>query len=177
MKRIILIIVLCVSLSLSSCSYSQTGYDTNYDSKKELVIPPEPDWDAIHDSLDELEAGLKDVLEQIGSQHTYRITYSIDLKYNNSVGDEWKYGVSYNNKYIASSSEILIADTPTEVNLVAFAIELDDYNDYGSTNVTFDALEVGQKQTKRVTVLVRENNGRYTGNTAKWQFDITIKRI
>lgn len=182
MKKSILCIALCIVLlfSITSCGNEKAYEDGNYDDYTIPETLSPPDWNDVQDALDaldELESGSKDAFEQIESKHTYVITYSTDLKYNNSVGNEWRCGVRYNDEYISSSSKIVIADSPTEIELVAFATELDDWNDYGTTYVTFDALKVGQHQTKWVTVIVRENEGRYTGNTAKWCFEITIERI
>lgn len=166
--------LLCVSFifCLVSCAQEYSSADKNIASPYPTTPKTQttPDWNAIRDNLD-------DALEQIESTHTYIITYYIDLEYNNSVGNEWRYGVSYNGEYIESSSKIVIKDSPTEIDLVAFATELDEWNDYGSTLIAFDALSIGQKQTKWATVIVRENQGRYTGNTAKWYFEITIERI
>lgn len=167
--KVILSIALCVNFILcsSSCTQNDSSKSSNsssiqpqYQYKPLSEIPSFPDFDAIFESI-----------------HTYVITYSIELEYNHSVGNEWKYGVRYNDEYISSSSKIVITDSPTEIELVAFATELDKWNDYGKTYITFDALKVGQKQTKYATVIVRENEGRYTGNTAKWYFEITIERI
>ena len=111
------------------------------------------------------------------SEHTYVITYYTELEYNNSVGDEWRKGVIYNGEKITNSSRIVVDESTTEIEIVAYATELDKWNDYGEALVTFDALEKGQKQTKWVTFIVREDEGRYAGNTAKWYFEITIERI
>lgn len=183
MKKFLSVAVAVALLFTVSCSSSGNNSTSpkNDPIRFEDVTPPpefpDIDLDAMQDNLDKLGSGLKDLLEEIESEHTYVITYTIDLEYNNSVGNEWEYGVRYNDEYIASESKIVIANSPTEIEIVAFVTELDDWNDYGTTLVTFDVLKVGQKQTKRATVIVRENEGRFTGNTAEWSFEITIERI
>lgn len=109
-------------------------------------------------------------------EHSYIITYSARLKSNNHVGDSWTYGLTYEGENIESGSIVECVGAP---NLIvrAYAKEFDDYNDYGSTQVTFITLNIGEKQKREVTVTVRENKGRYKGNTAKWSFDITVERI
>ena len=184
-KQRIFFFVLCLVLSFCSSSCSQNKVDKNDSASINLPSQyqpmPEPllpaDLESMCDALDKLESELKDALEQIESKHTYVINYDADLKYNNSVGNEWRYGVRFDDEYIASSNNIVVADSLTEIKFVVFAIELDDWNDYGATQVTFEPIEFGQKQTKRVTVIVQENNGRYTGNIAKWYFELTIERI
>ena len=179
MNKFLSLALVIALLCMVSCSSSggNSTYKKNNPIQYEDIKPPpdlsDIDWDAMYDNLDKL----KDLMEDIEFDHTYVITYYIDLEYNNSVGNEWKYGVRYNGEYVASESKIVIAGSPTKIELVAFATELDDWNDYGTTLVTFDALKVGQKETRWATVIVRENEGRYAGNTAKWYFEITIERI
>ena len=172
--KIVVSVVLCVACVLCvSCTQSEPSNA----STTAPVRPPETpsfdfdiDWDAF-------ESGMKDALERIESEHTYLITYTKELTYNQSVGNEWDKGVRYNGEYISDSSQIIVDKSLTQIELVAFATELDLWNDYGATNVTFDVLDVGQEQTKWATVIVVENEGRYTGNRAEWYFEITIKRI
>lgn len=172
-------IVLCVNFIFcsSSCEQNDSSKGSNSSSVRPPYqykpIPPSPSFDFETFDWSEWE----DVFEQIESKQTYVITYYIDLEYNYYVGSEWGFGVTYNGEYIESESKVVLTDSHTEIELVAFATEFDAWNDYGSTTVTFDTLEVRQKQTKWVTVIVRENNGRYTGNIAEWIFDITIERI
>ena len=110
------------------------------------------------------------------NEHSYIITYSARLKSNNHVGDSWGYGVTYDGEYIPSGSVIEFKGT-LPLTLKAYAKEFDSYTDYGSTRITVDSLDIGEKQKDEVTVTVRENKGRYSGNTAKWVFNITIERI
>jgi hypothetical protein len=140
-------------------------------------MPEMPEFDSMQEDLDAFESELKEAFNQIESTHVYVVSYSTDLRYNNSVGTDWRCGILYNDEYIESSSKIVITDSPTEIKLVAFATEFDDWTDYGSTPVVFNALNIGQQQSMWATVIVRENNGRYTGNTAEWYLEITIERI
>ena len=115
-------------------------------------------------------------LSEWQKERSYIITYSARLESNNHVGDSWGYGLKYDDEYIESGSTIKhIGIFPLSVR--AYATEFDDYNDYGSTYVTFRSLDVGEKQSKEVTVTVSENKGRYAGNTAQWGFYITVERI
>lgn len=109
-------------------------------------------------------------------EHSYIITYSARLKSNNHVGDSWRYGITYDGEFISSGSVIEFKEG-FPLTIQAFAKEIDSYNDYGSARVTFESLAVGKKQSKEVIVTVRENRGRYAGNTAQWSFNITIERI
>ena len=163
--KIVVGMVLCVAcVFCSSCV--QGGSDTGFDNTS--ARPPEtPSFDTVE---------IPDYGE-LFSKHTYVVTYTRELTYNNSVGNEWEKGVRYDGEYISSSSKIIVDASLTEIALEAFATELDQWDDYGSTSVTFDALDVGQEQTKWATVIVVENEGRFKGNRAEWYFEITIKRI
>lgn len=165
-----LTIVLCLVLCLQSCSHEPNRDNTS----KEEYSPP-PDLQALEEdiaqSLEDLE-NFEIVLEDA----SYEITYTAKLKQNNSVGDDWGYGIKHNDEII-KSGDCVTQWSILRLEVTAFAIEYDSYNDRGSANVTFDSLEVGETQTKEVTVIVRENRGRYSGNTAKWSFEITVERI
>lgn len=166
--KIAVSIALCVTLifCLFSCTKNESVKGAN-DSSIRPLETPSFDFDTI-ETAD---------LGELFSEHTYVVTYRVELEYNNSVGNEWIKGVQYNGEQIASSSKIVVDKSLTEIEFEAFATELDTWDDYGSTCVVFDALEVGQEQTKWATVIVTEDEGRYTGNTAKWYFEITIERI
>jgi hypothetical protein len=96
--------------------------------------------------------------------------------YNNNVGNDWGGGVKFNGNYIPSGSTFSIQSI-FAIQFSVYVTEYDSYNDYGSSTISFDHLNVGETQTKNVYVTVTENRGKYTGNTAKWCFTITIKRI
>lgn len=179
--KILLGVILSINLIfyLGSCAQNNLtqGNNSNSIQSSYFPMPEEPDWDAIQSALSDLELGLNDALNQIESTHIYRITYNMNLEYNNSVGDEWDCGISYNDEYIKSGSQIIIPTSVQDIKLVAFANELDEWTDFASTCVTFDFLEAGEKETGWATVVVIENNGKYTGNIAKWYFEIAIERI
>ncbi len=175
---IIMLLCLCFILCSLSCTQNDsTAEPSPRPSYQYQTMPEMPDFESMQEALDALESGLKDAINQVESTHVYVISYSTELRYNDSVGTEWQCGILYNDEYISSSSQIVITDSPTEIELVAFATEFDDWTDYGSTLVVFDALNIGQQQSMWATVIVTENNGRYTGNTAEWYLEITIERI
>ena len=171
MKRFknIYVILLCVILSLCACTQSGSESSThtkNYPSY-EYIQPPE---------LPTFEIETFDS-EKWEGDSTYKITYSAWMDYNNSVGDSWGYGLKYDGEYIKSGSRVSCAKIARGITVTAYAVEYDNVTDYGSAYVTFDSIDVGEKKTKEVTVTVRENRGRYAGNTAQWIFKITVERI
>jgi PKD repeat protein len=75
----------------------------------------------------------------------------IELDYNNHVGNEW--------------------------SITARAVEHDKYSDFGSARQTFviSCTDTGiETEYGNLEVLVREDRGRYAGNTALWRFYIRV---
>jgi len=63
------------------------------------------------------------------------------------------------------------------LTIIAYAYESDSVPDMGSGRITIPVSELKKgKNTYTVEVTVRENRGRYSGNTAKWQFTINITK-
>ena len=166
-----LIIILSVSLLFSSC-FQQGGESSKKSTSphyyEPMPTPPKFEIPEIKDfpTFDPI----------IVEDKTYFVTYAAYLVSNNNVGHQWGYGAKYNGEYIKSGSYIT-KDGYTQFYLTVYAAEIDEYNDYGSTSVYFDSLEVGEKQTQGVYVTVRENRGKYSGHTAKWYFVVTVERI
>lgn len=103
-----------------------------------------------------------------------RVTYSAKLIENDSVGDEWTTYLLYKEEALPSKEIIPCANI---ITLYAYAREYDEAKpDSNKTRVQFNGIKRGEKVTKKVTVVVKENGGRYKGNTAVWEFTITVKR-
>lgn len=105
----------------------------------------------------------------------YYIRYSAKCVTNDSVGNEWGYGLMYDGEEYESRSHITITNT-TPISIRVFATEYDSDDDYGSAKIDFDSLTSGEVITKEATVTVRENKGRYKGNRAVWEFTVTLER-
>lgn len=106
---------------------------------------------------------------------TYYVTYSAKCIANDSVGNEWGYGLIYDGEEYESRSHITITNSKP-VSIRVFATEYDSDDDYGSAKIDFDSLTSGEVITKEATVTVRENKGRYKGNRAVWEFTVTLER-
>ena len=108
---------------------------------------------------------------------TYIVTFTAKKIQNNSVGDEWSKGIKFNDHEIKSGGTIE-AELIGGLTLIAYAIESDNSkDDYGSQKIEFTDIEIGETETHTVKVIVKENDGRYSGNTAIWEFTVTIKRV
>lgn len=190
MKRIIKIacvVVLCVAVCLCSSACDGSGNETepqndySYYPYQDIKPPPKIEIPKIPDysldlDFDKILGGNNTSTSKWDSDSVFVITYYTSLSYNNSVGNEWGYGVKYNGEYVESGSRVEVSDTLL-VDITAYVVEFDSYNDYSSKTVSFKPLCIGEKNSKEVTITVRENNGRYTGNTAQWVFEIIIERI
>lgn len=111
------------------------------------------------------------------------ILEGVQLVYNNSVGNDWSLGLEVNGERVQFSRwglpQTVWTGTVTEsttLTITAIAVEDDKYPDIGRTSTTFSvdcsSLPV---QTATLEVLVREDRGRYAGNTALWRFQIMVE--
>lgn len=107
---------------------------------------------------------------------TYKVTYSADLVYNNSVGEEWSTLCKFEGALVENNGTFQAHDN--SFYMTVSATERDDgKSDQGSTRITFSNINKGEEQTKNAYVIVTEDSGRFIGNTAKWKFTVTVKRI
>lgn len=106
------------------------------------------------------------------------LSFSTNLISNNSVGNEWNYYIKVNNNTYNSNQQ----DTTIELNGDNIPIELVVYeydeskSDFGSSSVVvpYSELIKGQTLTYRKVITVTENGGKYSGNTATIQFNLTV---
>lgn len=104
------------------------------------------------------------------------ISYSASLIYNNSVGNEWSTWIEIDGKklYQGQNLEIEVSGND-EIVIIAYACEDDSMPDIGYKQITIPVSELNPVQNVYTAeVIVRENGGRYSGNTAKWKFSISI---
>lgn len=104
---------------------------------------------------------------------------SIDCISNNHVGNEWVFGCTVNKKELAEGHALTITTTPSgKINIVSTAEEEDSIPDIGSRTLTVSVskLKAGKDTSYTSQVTVKENRGRYSGNTAVWKFTYVIKR-
>ena len=104
------------------------------------------------------------------------ISYSASLIYNNSVGNEWSTWIEIDGKklYQGQNLEIEVSGND-EIVIIAYACEDDSMPDIGYKQITIPVSELNPDQNVYTAeVIVRENGGRYSGNTAKWKFSISI---
>ena len=162
---VICIALMCLMLNLCACAQSESKPSSSKDYGN--IQPPK------------LETFVAETinLEEWEGESTYMITYSAWLDYNNSVGNSWGYGLEYYGEFVESGSYVSCAKVINSIFVTVYAMEYDSVTDYGAAYVSFDSIDVGEKKTKEVAVIVRENRGRYAGNTAQWIFEITVERI
>ncbi len=113
-----------------------------------------------------------------GSGKTVIVTLkSRYLSYNNHVGNEWSAFIKANGEYIFYGDLTINIEDGESLNLEAIAMEDDTVMDYGSVSrtISFNELVSGTATDYIMQVTVRENRGRYTGNTALWVFNIEVK--
>jgi hypothetical protein len=100
------------------------------------------------------------------------------LIYNDHVGNEWTHALELNGKYLSIYKPIRIESSSIhKVKFVTSEVN-EKYPDSSSMPLGIDAskLEWNKMYSKRIELIVRESNGRYAGNTAKWQVTIHYKK-
>ena len=111
------------------------------------------------------------------------ILEAVQLIYNNSVGNDWSLGLSVNDRRVGFSRYRLpqtvwtgTFNGSTTLTVTAIAVEDDKYPDVGRAAATFTVgCPPSPTQTATLEVLVREDRGRYAGNTALWRFQIRVE--
>lgn len=96
--------------------------------------------------------------------------------YNDSVGHDWGFGFYVNGNSIQNGSTISVVNDST-ISTKVTVVENDNVPDYGtstySVRITDSFYDNGFTVTHRV--VVRENRGRYSGNTAEWEIIFSFK--
>jgi len=102
---------------------------------------------------------------------------SAELVENNSVGNEWAIGASVNGKDLEGGSSVTLNLKSTgTLKLEAIAEEQDKIPDYGSKSTNVKLSSFSKSTNKTLSVVVTENRGRYSGNTATWAFKFKISK-
>jgi hypothetical protein len=103
---------------------------------------------------------------------------SMKLVENDHVGNEW-YTVAYaNGKTIEEGNSVTFNLKSTDsVSLKAYAEEQDKVPDKATTVATLKVSSITKPINKTLNVTVTENRGRYSGNTAKWQYVFKIQKV
>ncbi|MNS35564.1 hypothetical protein D3C72_677240 [compost metagenome] len=103
---------------------------------------------------------------------------SVELIENNHVGNEWYTESFINGKPIEEGESVTLNLKSTgSFTLKAAAEEQDSIPDDGSSSSTVKVSSISKSITKSLSVVVEENRGRYSGNTAEWKFVYQIQKL
>lgn len=103
---------------------------------------------------------------------------SVELVENNHVGNEWYTEGLINGKSIQEGESVTLNLKSTgSITLKALAEEQDSIPDEGSKSATIKVSSIGKSLSKSLKVVVTENRGRYSGNTAEWAFVYKIQKL
>lgn len=135
----------------------------------------------------EQKIGGTEQAEETGA-YTLTVTVQVKLLQANHVGNEWVPAFYVNGQYAAWSSsdekkqqytlegKAVSASVGDTIPLQCVIVETDQYPDTGShrehVTVNEELLKSGTTMTWNIEV--EENRGRYKGNAAQWQVDITL---
>lgn len=111
--------------------------------------------------------------ENLNETHTYKIEYDFTLKSNNSVGNDWHSCVTYNGEQF-KSGDTITATANSLILLTATVTENDSIADNASQSLT---LRLNNGETSSANIVVTENRGAYSGNTAVWEFCCSVSFV
>jgi hypothetical protein len=104
------------------------------------------------------------------------------LEYNNHVGNDWYYEIKITTmgkeyKITPISKKTLSINTNDNIVIKVVVVEDDKIPDFGSNTlyIKIPDLKKDSENIFEIPVIVRENRGRYAGNSAKWVFSIEIE--
>ncbi len=162
--NLFLLIFVCVCLCFSMSSCDAYNKDTDNDISDS-------------DNADKEDNTEKDPAPSQKIEESYMITYNATMVENNSIGEDWSFGVKFGSEELELGEIVTIDEEETPL-FVIFVNEYDAGNsDYTEMSVEFEGLELDEEETQVMTVVVTENDGRFSGNIAVWEFSITCKRV
>ncbi len=118
------------------------------------------------------------------SQETFMVSSSAEMNYNDHVGNEWATrtdltidGKSYDISHSRTADGVKITPS-SSITVTGTAQEDDKYPDTGKERASIDASELLENDggSYSFTVTVREDRGRYAGNTAEWVFTVRFRK-
>ena len=112
------------------------------------------------------------------SPQKFRITWNAKLVDSNHVGDSWSKAFEVNDETFSSGSVITVdPDSQFTVRLTVQENDSKPDIDYYFARITYseELCENGYKISD--TLYVTENGGRYSGNSAEWNFTITVTPV
>jgi hypothetical protein len=118
------------------------------------------------------------VLGTIKSQSIQIYCDQPQLIYNNHVGNEWAYGFELENKIYPIDKPFTIPEMKSSE--IKFVVEEQDtYTDATSQLLGIEPskMEFNKIYSKEIELVVIENRGRYSGNSAKWRVTVKYKKI
>ena len=100
----------------------------------------------------------------------FYITYTLTMVSNNHVGNEWSTSVTVNGTRIRNEAPLDFVPG-SRITVKATVTEGDNVPDCASGSLK---LRIVDEASDSVIITVKENKGRYAGNTAKWKLTCTI---
>jgi hypothetical protein len=114
--------------------------------------------------------------ERIGNTGTWRLYLRrASLVRNDSVGNEWSWSVRVNGRTLSTGQFVALDRTETASIEISVTERDDGRSDYGSGRKTVRFADFNNDSEMVMQVTVRENGGRYTGNTASWSFRFGVQ--
>lgn len=128
-----------------------------------------------------VESQVEELMSKSALENTYQtVTISFEscsLIYNDHVGNEWDYYLEYDGQVIEilQTKEFIINGNEVLIIKAVLGETEEKYNDYNEEYISIDLTgNIDDEFLISQSVILREGNGRYAGNTAKFDFNVKI---
>ncbi len=109
------------------------------------------------------------------THNVYELTITANLLSNKSVGDDRSKRYTCDGESVPKKTQFLVPIGTTEtVEITATVVEQDKYPDVGEGVLSVTLNDGFEAST---TITVKENKGRYKGNTAQWKIICTVTLV
>lgn len=113
-----------------------------------------------------------------GKGTQFKVSIKANCTKNNSVGNDWSKEYSIGGTSI-KSGDIVAFNQNDRIEIKTTIIEYDDSNnDIGTEKTTYkiSSTDISKGFTITQTIIVKENGGRYKGNTATWEVEYKFSK-
>ena len=154
--------------------YTTVSYNALQDILKTVKsVQNEPE--ATQQNVDDAIATLQDAIGSLkkSTSCVWEISVSLWRSATNHVGNDWSSGIYYGGENVGRSFEVTKKEGAT-ITVTGKAVENDNSPDSGSGSAT---LTLKDGNGTAITFYVRENRGRYAGNYAVWELEVSCKLL
>ena len=154
--------------------YTTVSYNSLIDTMSKIEVVnnnEEATQEEVDTAINILQESIDSLI--VATKGVYRLRISSYRVYNNHVGNQWSQYYTCNGKEF-NSYDTITAKFNSTVTIGVKIVERDSIPDVGRGTIY---LKLQDGQEKSINIIVRENRGRYSGNTAKWEVTCSVELL